>query len=838
MARRRSRSPNLFLAIPLFLVLLVAVAGLAVFIFVDPNSFKPRIIQAVRASTGRDLALKGPITLALSLQPTLRATDVSFSNPPGFSRPQMATLQQAEVQLALWPLLSGKVQIIRLVLTDPDVSLETNAAGQSNWKMSPAVPSAPAASPGVPSAPSAPSAAPSPPAFDVAAVQIDGGKLAWINAATAQTQIVDIQNLIAKTATPGGPISASANFAVADHKIALTAETGPLAQLLGAPAGATGWPLQLVARVEGARLAASGTIQQPLDGRGYQLTLDASVPDLASAGKVLGRTLPDLRDVSAAAKLSDVSGLPVPASIVVHAGASDLGDIAPGLTLDHLDLTAPALDQPMHADIVGMFAGQKLRLVADVGAIASLMPSAAATPPGPFPVALDIEAAGATLTAKGGVANPLALTGLDLAISARVPDLAALSPLVQQPLPALQAISFDGHVADGEGGIAKTIVLRGLSLSSPDGDVAGDVTVTLKPRLDAVGTLAGKRLDLDALQAAYAKAPSFVAPPFVPPGKPAPPPAPRPPAGPKRLFSDQPFDLSVISGQDADLRLSMGEIRSGGISYRDLSDHVVLDHGKLTVDPFAATLPGGKLDLRLLLDTAVTPAKMTLALSAPGLALKPLLTALHEPDDVTGTVELMADVMAEGNSAHQLASSLSGKLGIVMPDGELDNVLLGNTVGTLLRATSLPAELFGGNGGGRTRIKCAAIRIDAIKGQASLNAFVLDTARALVQGNGAINLDAETLGLRIRPMLRTGGPGIVIPVQVTGRIESPNAKVDSGGALQGTATGIAGGLLGGLAGLARNPAATLTNALVGERGGDACGPAIAAARGARPVLKP
>ena len=87
------------------LVLIVAGVGIFVASF-DPDSYKPRIVAAVKQATGRDLTLKGHIHLGLSLQPTLTVQDVSFANPPGFSRPQMATLEQLDLQLALFPLLS------------------------------------------------------------------------------------------------------------------------------------------------------------------------------------------------------------------------------------------------------------------------------------------------------------------------------------------------------------------------------------------------------------------------------------------------------------------------------------------------------------------------------------------------------------------------------------------------------------------------------------------------------------------------------------------------------------------------------------------------------------
>ena len=77
------------LAVAAVLVLAVGIGAVLIARF-DPNTYKPDIAQAARRATGRDLALNGKISLKPSLWPTIQVTDVAFSNPPGFSRPQMA----------------------------------------------------------------------------------------------------------------------------------------------------------------------------------------------------------------------------------------------------------------------------------------------------------------------------------------------------------------------------------------------------------------------------------------------------------------------------------------------------------------------------------------------------------------------------------------------------------------------------------------------------------------------------------------------------------------------------------------------------------------------------
>ena len=125
------------------LVLLPA-AGLAVFLATfDAESLKPRIQAAVEAKTGRALTLGGPIGVKLALVPTLTLQDVALANAPGGSRPQMLTVRRAEVELALLPLLSRGVELRRLVLQEPDLLLETDAAGRPNWKFTRRMPHRP-----------------------------------------------------------------------------------------------------------------------------------------------------------------------------------------------------------------------------------------------------------------------------------------------------------------------------------------------------------------------------------------------------------------------------------------------------------------------------------------------------------------------------------------------------------------------------------------------------------------------------------------------------------------------------------------------------------------------
>jgi AsmA protein len=786
---RRQSSSNILLFLVLLVVALVGLGAAYVAVFVDPNGFKPRLVEAVRAATGRDMALRGPLSLRLAMQPTLRAVDVGLSNPAGASRLEIATLAAVEAKIALWPLLRGRVEVISLVLSQPDILLEANEAGVGNWKMgAPAV-----VVPAMPNAGEAVASGAAPPRLRVDEVRVEGGKVALRSA--SGTRSMGIGTLRAAALEGAGPISVVGDVIVEGRDVAVSAELGSLALLLGESSGR--WPAQIVARLGGARLSVSGDIATPLEGRGYHFGVEASMPDLAPFAKALGVALPSVQDVVIAARLDDAAGSARLSGLSLRTGTAALATLLPGLGFDRIELAAQGLDQPMRLNAEGTLSGARLAITGTLGPAATLLSDAQ-------PTAVDLQAVvGAAAGAvKGSILHPFTLTGLDLGVALRAPDMAALGRLVGMDLPKLPDLAVDARLSDVPGGVA----LRNLVASAPLGDVAGEITIAIRPRLAVRGALAGKKLDLDALRALVVAAVEGPVAPF-PPGSAT---APLPVAGPPtRVLSEEALKVFAPGRVDADLRLGIAEIRSGSAIYRDFAGHVLVSEGRIALDPVLVTSPGGRMEARIVADISGAEPSVAIALNAPGLALKPVLQALGLQADVTGALEMVADVTASGRSAHALASTLSGRIGLVITDGDLDNQLLGRSVGEIMRTARLPVDVLAVAGGGRTRVRCFATRLDVVKGAATVQSMVLDTSRALLTATGMLHLGDETLALRARPMLRASGPTIVVPVRIGGTFLAPGFALDTGGVL---------------------------GFLPGERGGDACAPAISQARAARPRL--
>ena len=127
-----------WLLISLAALLVLGIAAVVIIVTsYDYNELKPGIIAVVKKETGRDLKLDGDISISLSLSPALVVEGVSFQNAEWGSRPQMVTMKRMELEVGLVPLISGDLEINRLVLIEPDILIETDAQGRSNLDMTP-----------------------------------------------------------------------------------------------------------------------------------------------------------------------------------------------------------------------------------------------------------------------------------------------------------------------------------------------------------------------------------------------------------------------------------------------------------------------------------------------------------------------------------------------------------------------------------------------------------------------------------------------------------------------------------------------------------------------------
>ena len=126
---------NLKLFLLVFLALLVLAMGGAWYAIstINPAQLTQLLSSSVKAATGRDLKIAGPVSLTIFPSIGVKAEDVSLSNASWASGSDMIKLKQIDIGIRLLPLLSKRIEISRINLNGLDAHLQSNAEGQSNW---------------------------------------------------------------------------------------------------------------------------------------------------------------------------------------------------------------------------------------------------------------------------------------------------------------------------------------------------------------------------------------------------------------------------------------------------------------------------------------------------------------------------------------------------------------------------------------------------------------------------------------------------------------------------------------------------------------------------------
>jgi len=795
----------------LIAVIVLPIVALAVFAATfDPNRYAPALAAAVDKATGRQLLLGGPIKMKLGLAAKLSMDEVILCNPPGFGDASLLTIRRVEARISLLPLVFHELEIVKLILIQPAITLETSDTGRGDWDFTPPSISA-----------QGDAAAESPPdKYRVAleSVEIQNGSIIIRRAKPLQSVAISLTSLTGSAASVSSPLQLTADAAINEVPVSVSGIVGPVERFSGVGAGP--WPINLVLATNGATASVQGGVLEPRTFSGYDLFVKLTVPALEDVSNLLpawlgsqGKLAP-VHGIAATVEVRDQdAAMPAINNLMITAARSDFSSWRAGLMLNGLDVQMAALDSPIVLNATGAIGNMPLSVAGKFGSISQVMnPTWLPGPPAVqnFPVSVQAQAGADKLGIEGGIAMPASLSGAALNVRLAIADLSSLSGLAGTLLPEWKNIVAQGTVIDPGGlGLTRAAGIDSVVFNMDNAELGGDASwfFGAQPRLQLA--LHVQQVDLDALLAAMPLS-----------SNPAPAPSPTAPSGqPVSVIPAGKLPLGLLKSSNADVQIAADTLILNHANYKAFQGHAVLSNGVLTVNPLTALLPGGSVSVNAVLDATTDPAKATVSINAPALALSPFLKALNLPDTAEGTMQAELSASGIGDSLHDLLGSVTGQLGLAMVNGTIDGQVLSRLFGAILAAVDLPAGLVGAQG--PVAVRCFGLRMDANNGIGQIGALTLDSSRLLIQGGGSVNFGDETLAVIIRPHVRVAGDEVGVPVQIGGTFADPTTSVAPLAAVAGaakTAVGltvslaeavpVGGSLLGGIAnrlGIGPNP---------------------------------
>lgn len=267
-------------------VVVLAIALVAVAKSIDVSAYRPLLTQAAKDATGRELEIKGRLSLRLSLNPALVAHDVTLSNVAWGSKPEMIKVQRLEANIGLVALLGRQVKIQRLSLIEPELLLERDAKGQSNWdfgdtKSAVAVDA---------------SASGTPTRFAVAQLAITRGHVIYKDAMSGRSDSIDVERFTLDAPIPGAPVGLLSGGTWNGRHFDVSGTLGSAGEFNDflAKSDNRSFPVKLKAVVPGLVATVDGTVSGARGGPFLVLKLSADSADLAETGKLVGLVLPPL----------------------------------------------------------------------------------------------------------------------------------------------------------------------------------------------------------------------------------------------------------------------------------------------------------------------------------------------------------------------------------------------------------------------------------------------------------------------------------------------------------------------------------------------------------------
>ena len=789
------------LVIGALVLVIVLVTGSALFISqVDPNDYRDALADVVKDVTGRALRVEGDLRIKLLPKPSLEANDVSFANASWALQPHMARAKRVIAEVALLPLLKGRIVVHRFVAIEPQVFLETNAEGRGNWQFGDEA-AADAETDDDDGASTA--------ELDliVREVRIEKAGLAYLDGITKRKTLVNVDQLTIGSKRPGGNLALSLRATYQDLPVTLNGTFGAAGAIL------SNQPIDVdVAGMVGdAGFTIKGVVGSPLEGKDVRLDLSFKTASTKSLTELAGIELEEFGPVDLTLTLLERNGRydfdHIEATARLRSTDARVSGSIKHLVID-LD-GKKAQGKPAKVDIKGAFGEARFTVTGDVGKpmdgkdlrlsfaleaeSTSLLTDIAgidAEEVGPLDLKVTvIEKDGrfdldkidltarprrAHVTIKGSVVDVIGSPRPNLHVSLSAKTLHQLDGA----LPGVGPVSVSANVRPR----GKIIEIRNLVAKVGKSDLSGSATLDIggeQPRASA--KLHAKAIDLVELLPATDKDDAAAGAQKTSDG---------------RIFPDDALPLAVLSKANGKIELSVDRLTTPKLVLDKVAITAGLDNGNLTTK-LAVRIAGGTVDATIDIDARAQPAKFAVEVDATKVSIGALSKAIRGYETSKGLdSNLKMKLRAQGDTVRTLMAGLDGDIRLEIGEGRLNNDVL-DQVGADLLSQIVGVAVPTDEEDEATILNCGVVRFRIEDGDAIADqTIVLETEKVLVKGGGLIDLETESLDLGARLAARKGirlGAGTLSSlVKVQGTLAEPQLGTDLEGVVKtGAKVGIA-----------------------------------------------
>jgi uncharacterized protein involved in outer membrane biogenesis len=437
------------------LVVLIGAAGTFAYYFVTSDYLRNRLESEADTESGRVTKI-GKLAVDWGWTTHIHIEQVEISNADWGKAPQMFAADEIECDIRLWPLIKGHIELPRLRLVKPSLSVEKNDRDELNWSEA----QAPATNTALEAA--------TPARRDqmplIGRLEIVDGRLAYRDAKRKLSLDGTVNTAMGQAGSDSPEARLFLKGNLESQPLSLRFTGGSVIMLRDTD---TPYPIDLDVQYGDTHLTVKGKLQDPLQFQGANVTLTLSGQDLAQIYPLLGIPGPPTPPYQIEGQLDRSGQTWTVDTMKWHVGESDL---AGSLTLD---------ESVKPAKLTAKLTSQNL-LFADLAPLVGASPGQGGT---------NSEAqkkTEATLQQKGELFPDVPLHVERLRAMTMDVSLDARKVVAPDYLP-VDTLFFHVVIEDGKA------TVKPLKMSFGGGTVEGALSIDAKPDLPTVET--GLKLD-------------------------------------------------------------------------------------------------------------------------------------------------------------------------------------------------------------------------------------------------------------------------------------------------------------------------------------------------------
>jgi uncharacterized protein involved in outer membrane biogenesis len=409
----------------------------------------------------------------------------------------------------------------------------------------------------------------------------------------------------------------------------------------------------------------------------------------------------------------------------------------------------------------GTYAAQKITGKFVGGALLSLRDASK-----PYPIDLQLQNGGTTVSLVGTVQNPLKFAGADLKLRLAGQDMAALYPLTGVAIPSTPPYHLTGNLDYA----AHRIRFRDFEGVVGKSDLGGTIAVDPRPdgpRPLVVADLHSRSVDLNDLAGFIGGTPGEKSTPGQTPAQQA---QVARAAASDRLLPTKPISIPRLLAADVSLRYKGDHIQGRYVPLDNIVVALDITNGDIRLHPLDFAIGSGTMasEISLREHDKVLYTKANVDFRQIDLAR--IMQATHAFKGA-GTIGGGATLDTTGNSLSAMLSNGNGSLRLNMAGGGNLSALLQDLSGlefgnALLSALGIP---------NKAQIRCLRSDFTLTDGMLKTNVFALDTTEAVTRGSGTIDFHDEKVDYKIQTKPVSFSIGTLrAPIDITGTLKKPS----------------------------------------------------------------